>query len=69
MDRRWRFVRFVVASMPMSRIGSLVLDDAPCLRRRVGRADDGVPARAQLRGQVEGNEDILLHNDNAMIAH
>jgi hypothetical protein len=50
-------------------VGSLVLDDAHCLRRGVGRADDSVPGRTQLRRQVEANEDIILHNDNAMIAH
>ena len=50
-------------------VGSLALDDAHGFRRGVGRADDGVPASSQMRRQVEANEDIILHNDNAMIAH
>ena len=50
-------------------VGALALDDTHGLGRGVGRADDGMSGRPQMRRQVETNEDIILHDDDAMMAH
>lgn len=46
-----------------------MLHDTYCGSRRICGTDNSVPGRAQVRDQIEANENIILHNNDAVMAH